>query len=305
MKKYLLTGAALAGEVLAAEMLLAGVQELFETAKTERWRLEENHGELNGWLVLFAFADRPTALLDALDMLPAPYREPWKLREVLMAFAQGPDAGALEALEALARRDPRIAQQYEWFNALATLGTESAASTLLRFVIEGGLDRRGAGGSVDAWRLTQQLAHFARTFSSIRAALIQLYTQTAGQAKAILEAALAEVADAEIILAMIENYAADRRSMDGRLYRVARDLAVDRRPAGRLAGAYEEFGVPLTTLRRQLFELMQGGDARSALAEASLIAIEEARDEAGRPENEPRHPLIESDVPWPKLAPTR
>jgi hypothetical protein len=303
-KLGLLTAAAVAGEILPAAMLLAGVQEILEAARTERWRLDENRGELNGWLVLFAFADRPTALLEALDLLPAPYREPWKLREVLMALAQSPDAGALEALEALARRDPRVAQQYEWFNAIATLATEGAARTLLRFVIEGSLDGRGTGGGADAWRLAQQLAQFARTFPNIRAALIGRYAgMPSGQAKAILEAALAEVADLEIIMAMIESYAADGRPMDGRLYRAVRDLAVGRRPAERFPRTYEEFGVPLTTLRRQLFERMQAGDARSALAEAALIAIEEARDEAGRPENEPRHPLIESDVPWPKVAP--
>jgi hypothetical protein len=303
-KLGLLTAAALAGEILSTGILLAGVRELLETAKTEWWRLEENHGELNGWLVLFAFADRPVAILEALDMLPAPYREPWKLREVLMALAQSPDAGALEALEALARRDPRIVQQYEWFNAIATLGTESAASALLRFVIEGTLDGRGPGVGVDAWHLAQQLAQFARTLPDIRGMLIQRYRELpGGHARAVLEAALAEIADPEIILAMIEIYAADRRAIDGRLYKAVRDVAVGRRPAERLPGAYEEFGVPLTTLRRQLFELIQAEDARSALAEASLIAIEEARDESGRPENEPRHPLIESDVPWPTLAP--
>jgi len=303
-KLRLLTAAALAGETLSAAMLIAGVQELLETAKTERWRLEENYGELNGWLVLFAFADRPVAVLDALDTLPAPYREPWKLREVLMALAQSPDAGALETLEALARRDHRITQQYEWFNAIATLGTERAASTLLRLLIEGSLDGRGADRGIDAWRLAQQLAQFARRFPGIRGTLIQRYREMpAGQAKAVLETALAEVADPEIILAMIESYAADRRPMDGRLHNAVRDLAVARRPTERLPGAYEEFGVPLTTLRRQLFELLQGTDARSALAEGALIAIEEARDEAGRPENEPRHPLIELDIPWPRLAP--
>jgi hypothetical protein len=130
-KLGLLTAAAIAGEILPAATLLAGVRDLIETAQTERWRLDENHGELNGWLVLFAFADRTTALLEALDLLPTRYREPWNLREVLTALAQGPEEGALEALEALARQDPRITQQYEWFNAVATLGTESAAVALV------------------------------------------------------------------------------------------------------------------------------------------------------------------------------
>jgi hypothetical protein len=305
-KQGLLTAAAIAGEVLPSEGLLAAVRELVETAKTEPWRLEERHGELNGWLALFAFADRPVAVIEALDLLPAQHREPWNLREVLMALAQSPDVGALEALEALARLDPRVAQQYEWFNAVATFGTESAASILLRFAIEGRLDGRGAGGGVDAWRLAQQLAQFARTFPSIKTALIQRYTEMpSGQAKSILEAGLAEVVDPQIIVVLIESYAADRRSMDGRLYNAVRNLAVGRRPSDRVPGAYEQFGVPLTVFRKDLFELMQAGNGRSGLAEAALNVIDEIRDEAGRPENEPRHPVIESGIPWPRLAPAR
>ncbi len=302
-KLGLLTAAAIAGEILPAATLLAGVRELLETAQTERWRLEENHGELKGWLVLFAFADIPAALLEALDLVPAQYREPWNLREVLTAFAQGSDAGALEALVALARRDPRIAQQYEWFNAVATLGTEGAAAALLQSVIESIQQGRGAGGGADAWRVAQQLAQSGQAFPHFRELLIQRYAQMQpGPAKGIVEAALAELAGSETILALIQGYATDQRPMDGRLHRAVRDLAVGRRPSENFPGAYEVFGVPLIALRQQLFELMQETDARSALAEASLIAIEEVRDEAGRPDDEPRHPLIESGLPWPRTA---
>jgi hypothetical protein len=298
----LLTAAALAGEILSAATLLAGVRELLGTAQTERWRLDENHGELNGWLVLFAFADSPIGLLEALDLLPAQYREPWRLRDVLMAFAQAPDAVALEALEALARRDPRITEQYDWFNAIATLGTEGAATALLRLVIEVGREGRRVGEGVDNWRVARQFAQSGRIFPKVRTALIQQYAQLPpGQPKATLEAALSELADPEIILIMIQNYATNHRPMDGQLYNAVRDLAVGRRPVEDMPGVSEVFGVPLVAVRQRLFEQMQGTDARSGLAEAALNAIEELRDEVGRLDDEPRHPLIESDLPWPRL----
>jgi hypothetical protein len=301
-KLGLLTAAALAGEILPADTLLAGVRELLQTAETERWRLDANHGELNGWLVLFAFADRPIAVLEALDLLPAHHRDPWNLCEMLRVFAQSPDsAGALEAIEELARCDPRITRQYDWCNAIVTLGTESAASALLRFLIDG--DLQSSADGVNAWRVIRQLAQLGRTFPTFRESMLQHYNRmSAGHAKVILEGALAELADPEIILCMIQSYASDHRPMDGRLYNAVRDLAVGRRPAEDLPGAYETFGVPLIRLRQRLFELMQGTDARSALAEQSLVAIEEIRDEAGRPDDEPRHPDIESDLPWPRLA---
>lgn len=299
-KQELLTSAALEGEILSSEMLLAGVRELLETTKTEPWRLDERPGELNRWLVLFPFCEHPVAVLEALELFPAQYREPWNLSALLRALAQAPDAGALEVLGALARRDPRIAQDYSWFNAIVTLGTERAGRALLRFVVESMLNAQETA-HVGAWQLAQQLAQFGRKFPAIRDEVLRYYEQmSAGPPKSILEGALAELGDPQTILVMIRAYASEKRSMDGRLYNVIRDLAVGRRPAEGWAGAYEEFSVSLTALRKQLFELTQRGDAQSALAEAVLRAIEEVRDEHGRPDGEPRHPDIESGLPWPR-----
>jgi NACHT conflict system protein len=63
---------------------------------------------------------------------------------------------------------------------------------------------------------------------------------------------------------------------------VLRNLAVGQRPSESWAGAYEEFGVPLTALRSRLFGMLPAGDAGARLAKECLIVIDEYRDERGR-----------------------
>jgi len=89
-----------------------------------------------------------------------------------------------------------------------------------------------------------------------------------GQPKAIIESALAELADAPIMLALIRSYAADKRPFDGRLAKAVRNFAVGQRPARDWPGANEEFSVSLTELRKELFRMFVANDVQSTLAEA-------------------------------------
>jgi len=81
-----------------------------------------------------------------------------------------------------------------------------------------------------------------------------------------------------------------------------RNMAIGRKPSDEWAGAFEEFGVPLTGLRATLFAMLPANDGRARLAEQCLVAIEEHRDERGRVSNEPRHPDIATGRAWPSQA---
>ena len=84
------------------------------------------------------------------------------------------------------------------------------------------------------------------------------------------------------------------------LSQALRRAALGQRPVeGWIAGAYEEFGVSLAELRRELFAIASANNAQSALAERCLVAIDKLRDAYGRIDDEPRHPDIASGQPWP------
>jgi hypothetical protein len=127
-------------------------------------------------------------------------------------------------------------------------------------------------------------------------------TIAGGEPKAIVQRALIEMADLDVLMVLFRGYAAEKRPFDGALGEAIRNVAVGRRPAADWPGAYEEFSVPLTALRKQLFNLTVSDDPQSALAESCLVKIERLRDRHGRIEGEPRHPDIESGRPWPNEA---
>jgi hypothetical protein len=63
--------------------------------------------------------------------------------------------------------------------------------------------------------------------------------------------------------------------------------------------SFEEFGVPLTALRARLFAMLPANDAGARFAKQCLIAIEDYRDDCGRPSNEPPRPDIATARAWP------
>jgi hypothetical protein len=297
-KQRLLIASAMAGEVLRSDILIAGLEELLEAGKTQSWRLAENHGELMNWVELFAFSDHPEAVIGVLDRLPQQYGYPSSLDRLLSALAKSPHEGALDVLQALARRDPRLLARHDWAQAVIKLGTEKSGQTLLRLVCDGEL---GNAGGVDSFHLSRQLAHLGEEFPSLKEEMLQRYQRlNRGRAKSIIESALIELADPPVIRALLRGYAADHRPYDGGLSHALRSAALGRRPVeGWNANAYEEFSVSLAEFRRELFGLALTNDTQSRLAESCLVEIEELRDEHGRVDDEPRHPDISSDQPWP------
>jgi hypothetical protein len=298
-KQKLLMAAAMAGETVPSAALVAGLRELLQAGEKEARRLRRDHGEVMPWLELFAFCDNPEGVLGVLDLLPDEYVSyPPELHRLFWALGKSPQEGALRALMALARRDPRLLEDYDWRDALIKFGTEQAALTFVALVCDGEITA-GRGGN--GYQLSGQLAHFADQFPSVKAEILRRYGIMPPRLhNRLIENALLELADPVIILALIGGYAADQRGYDGLLSNAIRKLALGQRPAeGWSAGAYEEFGVSLMAFRQELFGIVIAHEARSALAERCLLAIEKIRDSHGRINDEPRHPDIASERPWP------
>ena len=106
-RQTLLRALVLAGEIVSADMLLDGLRGLLDEAKSKgRWLWDQNSWwEVEGWLDLLPFSDRPMATLDGLEMIEANGR-PWGLRSVLAALAYAPSSEAEDALKALGRKEP-------------------------------------------------------------------------------------------------------------------------------------------------------------------------------------------------------
>ena len=291
-KLDVLTVAAIAGETLSADMLLAGFYELLETGKKEPWRLEESNGELMNWVELFAFSDRPAAVLEILGRLPEEYRWPHHLRRLLTALRDSPHPDAMKVLQAIAAQKPELTEEDEWLAAIVDQKSQEAGQLLLKLVCDGTLKlsrvTRGMG-------ISRQLIGYAAHYPDIRAEMMKRYEKLAdGPAKAMLESALIELPDEPFILMLIDSMARAKRADDGRLSRAIKKLALGHRPVEGWPGAFEQFSVSLAEFRRKLFAIVMLNDARSELAATCLYRIERLRDEYGRINEEPRHPDIAS-----------
>jgi hypothetical protein len=298
-KLPLLTVLVQAGEIVDANVALDGLKELLEAAKKDRWRLDENRGELESWLELLTFSNRPEATLEALELLEAQFRTPWRLRRVLEALRDAPDSQSERILAELARRDPRFFAEYEWANALLKRGTLSAVLMLIDVVREG---KRLPGHAFDVWSFSEKLAPFFRADSEARLELLRQYeAEGDGPAKNLLEAVVAKLGDPAALMTIIRSYSARRKPFDGSLRFAIEGVAVGQRPAPGWANAYEEFSVEMPQLRKQLFAMLEI-QSEQALASACLTTIDELRDQHGRTDAEPRHPDIDSNRPWPAEA---
>lgn len=298
-KRELITVAAMMGEIISADMLLAAFGELIAAGGKEPWRLEENSGELMNWVELFAFSDRPMAVLEILNQLPQEYHYPYKLRRLLTALKDSPHPDAPKVLQAMAAQNPELTNEDDWISALVDQKSLEAGQLLVELVCDGTikLDRATRG-----WGISKQLTGYAAHYPALRTMILERYEQLAGgPVKAMFERTLIETADESFVLMLIDTMAKIGRTDDGRLMHAVEKLAIGQRPVEGWPEAFERFSVPLNAFRKALFALVAANDAGADLAKACLTKIDELRDEYGQINEEPRHPDITAGLPWPKI----
>jgi hypothetical protein len=296
-KLDLLVSLVLAGETISADTVLDGLKELLEEAKQKPWLLDEQHSGIE-WIELLPFSDRPASVHDALALIDARFREPWRLRRLLSALGKAPDVQAEQLLGELANRDPQLYSEYEWLAAVIQRGTASSAMMLLNLICDGKLT--GNKPEIDVWTLPRGLAGMIRHHPGMRSELVRRFEgQAAGVNKSVIHHAIAELADADALLALVRGNAGDKWPFHAPLHRMIEEVALGKQPLVGWDGAYESYSVDISALRKKLFAMLDGEPEVASVAEACLTAIDELRDEYGRVDSEPRHPDIASGRPWP------
>ena len=300
-KQHLLKILAMAGEVISADMVIAGIEELLEDAKSKSWLLDKNSGRLDTWLELLPFTDRPEAIFDVLGLLDTNLQAPYNLGTFLSALGYTPSPEADEVLLALATRDSRFWSHYEWLNALERRGTIAAGHILADGLRDGKFD---ANGQRDSWSVAQMLGTLSKIHLDLRRYLYQCFTGlAAGPGKHALARAIAEAPDTDGVILLVHEAASDGRPFNqSSLYEALRNLLTGHQTSGHFKGMQETFGLPAADIRRRLFALVPAGDRSSGLAVACLKAIEEIHEHYGSVDGEPRHPDVSVGIPWPIIC---
>lgn len=299
-KQPVLKALVISGEVVDAEMILAGIRELLEDAKSKVWLLDENSGRLESWLTLLPFSNRQAALLDVLTWLSPEETSPWRLRPVLSALGFGSSPDAEQVLQDLVRFDPRFIAEHAWLAALQRLKSLASGRVILRVASEADPSSIRPGG---ARTHPRALADAATTHPEIRQELYEHYaTLEQGEAKSIIEVAIAEAPDAQGVLILVRSHGVEGRHLrQTQIYTALRNLFTTRRPSVQFKGHEEVVGVPAPGLRQALFALALQNGPVATLAIESLDAIDDLREEFGSGISEPRHPDISANRPWPLI----
>ncbi len=298
-KHELLTSLVLAGYVISADLVLDGLRGLLDDAKTKSWLLDDNINRIGRRIALLPLSDRPRAVFEALDLVEPRFREPWKLGGLVYALGKSPNLDSEAILAELASSDGRFYGVHDWVSALLARRSLSATKLLIELIASGALPQ--GSQSFDGWRFGHELAALIREHPTLQSELFQKYIEIVpGKGKSILEQTIAELATPEGFLVLVKEYATMKRSFDGTLYRMLESIALGKQPVPEWRDAYQLYSLNVAELRKKLFAMLK--DTEGSIAEASLIAIDEMRDEHGRNDAEPRHPDIASGQPWPKAS---
>jgi NACHT C-terminal Alpha/Beta 2 len=280
---------------------------LREAGKDERtaWHKRQNTWEIEPWLELLPFTDRPQSIVEGMgkvkDFYGRGHRQHFDRVVHAVAHVPGPQGEAL--LAELVRAQKDIASDYTWTNAILSRDTGSAILLILDLVTDGTLAKEPNFAS--GWHLAQQMAPMVERHPDLKVELENRYGSMApGPGRALLEYLFGEIADGDDVVVMVKNYIATGRGYDGELARAVRGATLrhEQVPGGE-SGFYIR-PASVAKLRKFLFGIAFGKGHEAALAKRCLVDIDELRDEHGIAAGDPRHPDVRSGCPWPPEAGT-
>lgn len=287
------------GELLPAALVHDEIDREAKVVEAH-WHSENDLWKLKLWIRLAAFADDPAAALPDPSQWPEQIRRQHGHQDLLFALGYSPAPTAPQALEKLRQADPLALFGDIWARALATIGTDDAANILL-----------------DAIETTPVEPKHWRDTHGMRTALETLIAQPAPRARAfvmletlseqpklgVITNAIVETMDEGDAIKLLELADTKRRNIIGNaLASRLESAAVTRVPVVNMGNIYELESKPLPALRKRAFELMLADAASAPHARLCLRAIDELRDQYGKPWAEPNHPSLEAHTPWPEAG---
>jgi hypothetical protein len=232
---------------------------------------------------------------------------PYQFRELVEALGHSRSDAAVELLLDLARQSGGLQNlEDEWIEALGRLGTDKARRALLSFIdpdlpsleIAINFDH----GNKD--RFASQVAAWAQDDALLRQRLFTLCgTAASPTSRELLAAIMDRLGTADALragLGIISGRLSPTVPYD--LIKGLENLFLERRPYGNPSGSFVYAPRRADEIRAKSFEMVLSDPTRRKTAFSLLGQIEVWRLEYGRPNDEPRHPFIESHEPWPPLA---
>ncbi len=301
LKRELLAAMAMDGQVLNARLVMQAIDDWIADAGTDPnkvWHKRQNTWEVEPWLELLPYTDKPDSVIEGLAKVKAFYQQGWERALTAVAVMPGPEGEVLIAKLARAHKD--IATEFEWMNDILRRNTASAVLLYVDLFMEGVFGQESHGP--DAWHIGRALAPYVGNFPELKTELKKRYETASGKGRAMLEYLFGEIGDEHDLVAMVQKYAVDRQRYDQRMDRAVYAVAVQEIPVSEGSNSYNIHPASVGPVRKMLFDMLSATNGEAALAKQCLSAIDHLRDEHGIAANDPRHPDVMSGKPWPEEA---
>ncbi len=273
--------------------------------------INERHNQdslnlLGRCLCLFAFIDPALKGINRIkEINPTKWLQGYDLQELIAALGHSRCKEALQLLIEIAKsQENRINSIIRvWLDALTALGTPESELALLSFV-DPDIENLGVSLQFEYYyqeQVAAQIADLARADPTIRDRLYQLCTMPLDpHARLLLADSVTQIGAPRCLLAglsLIQDNASP--PIPPALIKNLKSLFVESRPFGNSGNAYTLVPQSANEIRRHIFAMALKDTTRKSSALEILEEIESWRLEYGRPTSEPRHPDIDSGIPWP------
>jgi hypothetical protein len=291
------------GERISSSVIKPCYEQALQEWKDQHSEQDDRWFIVGQWLDLLALSDNPMEVVDLVKDLPDRVKLRRGLVGLLMALQYSPSKDAENTLIALAEAIPSLQADIEWFRAICDQGSEASHEFLYSILWDPiktkSLTTSGHSDKVFA----NTMAKMLRNNPKIKKDFIgKLSTPLAHTMAEVLGYIIQQLIDDEEIMSTSLMLLRNKVRIPYSLKEAIEDHVTHKEPPkeeGQGYYSYYIFPSSALKLRRQLLEMSVSDLERNEAAKSVLEWIDELRDKYGRPVDEPRHPCLESGIPWP------
>lgn len=294
------------GEVLPKEPTLTLVDSVFE--RVYKYGLQQQDVELAKHVVclLFFVDDARMGIARARQIVSTCRFPDYALEEIATVAVKSQSENVFDFLCEMVTNDMRVVRLGDAFiNAVSTIDTPASRELLLSF-IDPEIPGLTSQVSVDPdGVLAARIAALCLSNTMAYRRVLELSKQSLPTPnRALLAKVLCQIDKSEALLAGLNLIAdAAQPQIPYEIYRQVEAAFIEQVPYGEIQGTYTLVARAGNDIKVRLFEMVNNDEKRRKAAFSLLGQIEKWRLEFGRPQDEPRCPVVHSSYPWPPLEP--
>jgi len=285
------------GEKIRATTIKPCCETIRKEWEEQHWKQSKEWYTVEPWLELLVLSDDPMQVMDLVKDLPEGMQQGRTFDRILNGLRHSSSEDAEKTLLALAEEFPGLEKNGTWLKAMQDHLTEVSHN----FFYEILWDPNKAQHYANPTKWSRDLffniiEEIIRSNPEIRKDFIEkLGTPLAHQLGRILGLIIQKFDDDEEMqltsLFLLRN---------GELMPYGiEDYVTHREPVDESSNMFNIVPSFAGEIRKRLLEMSVNDTERNEAAARVLASIDRLRDKYGRPESEPRHPDLESSIPWP------